>query len=202
MIVDERRDGSLFRRLTRRNLLWQYDFLIDSIHMGLDRRSKLTDYIIRSLNFFAIVNVAECPGVLRNDDVHIEGTEHQPPGHQDVARHYLEFIPHLHETWDQRDALHVAAYVLWKINWIHPFLEGNGRTARAAMYYALSIKMGRILKGRNTIPDQIRRSPPRYYELLRSTDRTYRAGKLDLGPLAEYLGELLEKQLASSVRRT
>lgn len=180
----------------------EYDFLIDSIHIGLDRRSKLTDYIIRSLNFFAVVNIADGPGVVRNDDVHIEGAEHQPPGHQDVGRAYLEFIPHLHEIWDQWDALHVAAYVLWKVNWIHPFLEGNGRTARAAMYYALSIKMGRILKGRNPIPDQIRRSPQRYYELLRSTDHTFRAGHLDLGPLAEYLGELLEQQLASSVQRT
>src|SRR5882762_10958943 len=106
MIVDERRDGSLFRRPTRRNLLWQYDFLIDSIHIGLDHRFKLTDYIIRSLNFLAVVNVAECPGILRNDDVHIEGAEHQPPSHQDVARHYLEFIPHLHEIWNQWDALH------------------------------------------------------------------------------------------------
>jgi Fic family protein len=201
MIVDERRDGSLFRRLTHRNLLWQYDFLIDSIHIGLDRRFKLTDYIVRSLNFFAVANIADGPGIVRNDDVHIEGAEHQPPGHQDVARAYLEFIPHLHEIWDQWDGLHVAAYVLWKVNWIHPFLEGNGRTARAAMYYTLSIKMGRILKGRSPIPDQIRRSPQRYYELLRSTDRTFRAGKLDLGPLAEYLGELLEKQLASSVQR-
>jgi Fic family protein len=201
MIVDEQRDENLFRRLTRRNLLWQYDFLIDSIHIGLDHRTKLTDYIIRSLNFFAVVNIADGPGVVRNDDVHIEGAEHQPPGPPDVARHYLDFIPHLHEIWDQWSALHVAAYVLWKINWIHPFLEGNGRTARAAMYYTLSIKMGRVLKGRNPIPTQIRRSPRRYYELLKATDRKFRAGVLDLEPLAAYLDELLDKQLSSSVPR-
>ncbi|MEX1365172.1 MAG: Fic family protein [Nannocystaceae bacterium] len=26
-------------------------------------------------------------------------------------------------------------YTLWRLNWIHPFVEGNGRTARAACYY-------------------------------------------------------------------
>src|SRR5437016_7301515 len=109
MIVDERKDRRLFRRLTQRNLIWQYDFLIDSIQIGLDRRFRLTDYIIRSLNFLVVVNIAESPGTVRNDDVHIEGAEHQPPGHHEVARHYLEFIPHLHQIWDQWDALHVAA---------------------------------------------------------------------------------------------
>ena len=35
------------------------------------------------------------------------------------------------------DPLFVAAYVLWRICWIHPFDDGNGRTARAASYFVL-----------------------------------------------------------------
>ena len=93
MIVDEHTNRSLFRRLTRRNLLWQYDFLIDSIHIGLDHHIKLTDYIIRSLNFFAVVNIAEGPGVLRDDDVYIEGAEHEPPGRREVKQEYLDSSP-------------------------------------------------------------------------------------------------------------
>ena len=66
------------------------------------------------------------------------------------------------------------------------------------MYYTLSIKLGRVLKGRNPIPTQMRRAPKRYYELLKATDHTFRVGNLNLEPLAEYLGELLDKQLSSS----
>jgi hypothetical protein len=29
----------------------------------------------------------------------------------------------------------LAAYGLWRLNWIHPFVEGNGRTARAVCYF-------------------------------------------------------------------
>jgi hypothetical protein len=34
------------------------------------------------------------------------------------------------DNWVTKDPLHLSAYVLWRINWIHPFADGNGRTAR------------------------------------------------------------------------
>jgi Fic family protein len=198
MIVDERRQRELFRHITNRNLLWQYDFLIDSIPFGLPTKHKLDGYTIRALNFFAVINLAESPGEIRDDDVHIAGTDHEPPDRHSVKEHYGEFIPHLHRVWDRWDALRVAAYVPWRINWIHPFLEGNGRTARAAMYYALSIKTGRILKGGQPIPSLMRDDPEPYYTLLRDADRSIgNNSEPDLGPLAEYLGGLLDRQLKS-----
>jgi Fic/DOC family len=197
MIVDEAKDQQLFWDITNRNLLWQYDFLINSIRIGLVRRHKLDGYIISALNFFATVNLSDSPGCVRSEDVYIEEAPHTPPGHSEVGDHYLKFIPHLHSIWDQWDALHLAAYVLWKINWIHPFMEGNGRTARAAMYYVISIKMGRVLEGSNSIPTQIRASPKTYYPLLRATDESFKKGGVDLEPLAGFLGKLLNKQLKS-----
>jgi hypothetical protein len=198
MIVEERRSKALFRHVTNRNLLWQYDFLIDSIRTGLRRREKLTGYIIGALNFFAVVNLSESPGQVRTTDVHVEGADHQPPGAYDVKEQYLAFIPHLHAVWDHWDALHVAAYVLWKINWIHPFMEGNGRTARAAMYYALSIKMGRVLEGNVPIPALMRRDPPSYYRHLKAADRRFKdTANVNVDDLAAYLGRLLYRQLSS-----
>ncbi len=41
-----------------------------------------------------------------------------------------EFISVIHENWDiMTDPTTLAAYTLWRINWIHPFIEGNGRTS-------------------------------------------------------------------------
>jgi len=197
MIVDERKSRRLFRHVTNRNLLWQYDFLIDSIRTGLPRQHKLTGYIIEALNFFAVVNLSETPGIVRTDDVHIEGAEHVPPSPHEVRDRYLTFIPEIHQRWDEWDPFHLAAFVLWKLTWIHPFMEGNGRTARAAMYYALSIKIGRVLEGSDPIPAQIRASPKTYYRLLRNADRSFKKGNLKLDPLARYLEKLLKRQLAS-----
>jgi Fic family protein len=197
MIVDDR-NTRLFRHITNRNLLWQYDFLIDSIRIGLPRRRKLDHYVIRALNFFAVVNLCDDPGTIRSDDVYIEGATHDPPGHHEVRAYYHEFIPDLHRRWDTLDSLHVAAFVVWKINWIHPFTEGNGRTARAAMYYALSIKEGRLLAGENSIPAQIRANSAPYYRILKATDLSFKAtGVPDLDPMATYLGRLLDRQLES-----
>jgi fido (protein-threonine AMPylation protein) len=96
------------------------------------------------------------------------------------------------------DALHVAAYVLWKINWIHPFDEGNGRTARAAMYYALSLKLERMLPGSISIPAQLRKQPRLYYQHLATIDASVKdTGHPNLDPLAAYLGKLLDRQLQS-----
>jgi Fic family protein len=197
MIVSER-SKRLFRHVTNRNLLWQFDFLIDSIRIGLPRRRKLDGYLINALNFFAVVDLSDSPGVVRSEDVHIEGAVHEPPARHEVRQRYLSFIPHLHQVWNEWDSLHIAAYVLWKISWIHPFMEGNGRTARAAMYYALSIKEGRMLEGRRVIPIQIRTNPDPYYRLLRETDQSFKStGSPDLGPMATYLGRLLDRQLKS-----
>lgn len=49
-----------------------------------------------------------------------------------------------YENWS-KPADHLGAYVLWKLNWIHPFADGNGRTARAVAYVVMSIKLDSLL---------------------------------------------------------
>ena len=61
---------------------------------------------------------------------------------------------YVNDHWD-KDAVHLAAYVLWRLKWIHPFADGNGRTARAVSYVVLCLKMDSILPGASTIPEQI-----------------------------------------------
>jgi len=44
------------------------------------------------------------------------------------------FFSLIHENWTIVDhPTTLAAFALWNLNWIHPFIEGNGRTARAAL---------------------------------------------------------------------
>jgi len=64
----------------------------------------------------------------------------------------------------------VVVGALWRLNWIHPFIEGNGRTARAACYYLLCVKHGAILPGRKIVPERIRENREPYYAALKSAD--------------------------------
>jgi Fic family protein len=78
---------------------------------------------------------------------------------------------------------------------IQPFIEGNGRTARAACYYILCTKAGALLPGKKIVPERIREDRIPYYLALQSADRKWNEGQLDVGELASYLEGLLIKQL-------
>jgi Fic family protein len=77
----------------------------------------------------------------------------------------------VNDHWSSTSAVHLAAYVLWKLNWIHPFADGNGRTARAVAYVVLSIKLDSLLPGAPTIPEQIAGNKRPYYEALEVADK-------------------------------
>jgi prophage maintenance system killer protein len=39
------------------------------------------------------------------------------------------------------------------MNWIHPFIEGNGRTARAVAYYVFCVRDGALLAAQKKCPN-------------------------------------------------
>lgn len=89
-------------------------------------------------------------------------------------------------------------YALWRLNWIHPFVEGNGRTARAACYYLICMKQGRLLPGNKIVPERIRENRAPYYAALNAADLAWDEGQLDVSAMAKYLEGLLKGQLTES----
>jgi Fic family protein len=103
----------------------------------------------------------------------------------------------IHENWTIVDhPTLLPAYALWRLNWIHPFVEGNGGTARAACYYLICMKQGRLLGGKRIVPERIRENRAPYYAALKAADERWEMGDFDVNELAEYLGSLLIGQLA------
>ncbi len=91
--------------------------------------------------------------------------------------------------------------MLWKLNWIHPFADGNGRTARAVMYVVLSVKLDSLLPGAPTIPEQIAGNKKPYYDALEAADEHLIANeKLDVSRLEEMLDAMLSTQLVNAAR--
>ena len=113
------------------------------------------------------------------------------------------FFSVLHENWtivDHPTAL--AAFALWNLNYIHPFIEGNGRTARAACYYLICMKQGRILGGQKTVPERISENRVPYIAGLQAADRAYEKGQYHITELATYLEGLLKGQIEDTVKES
>src|SRR5689334_2416825 len=96
---------------------------------------------------------------------------------------------------DQRSPTILPAYALWRLNWIHPFIEGNGRTARAACYLLLCARSGVLLPGKKIVPERIRESRDPYYDALAQADHHWENGDFNVDDLALYLAGLLKAQL-------
>jgi len=89
---------------------------------------------------------------------------------------------YVNTNWDSRSALHLAAYVLWKLNWIHPFVDGNGRTARTLSNVVLNVKLDALLPGLPSIPEQIAEDKKPYYDALEEADHAWTVGQIDVMP--------------------
>ena len=109
------------------------------------------------------------------------------------------FFSLIHENWDVLDhPTLLPAYALWRLNWIHPFVEGNGRTARAACYYLLCLRAGKILPGTRIVPERIRDNRLPYYAALQDADKHWNEGHFDVSALAGYLEGLMAAQLSET----
>ena len=129
----ERDNPSLYAKIQEQNLLRQYDLLSNCIEIGLEKGIESFDkYTLWALNYAAVANIAQHGGRFRKEPVLVG--DHIPPHFDEVPDLMDRFFSLIHENWTIIDNPTVlAAYALWKTNWIHPFIEGNGRTARAAV---------------------------------------------------------------------
>lgn len=195
MSVREKDNPALFARIQEQNLLRQYDLLSNCIEIGLEKGIEAFDkYTLWALNYAAVANISQFGGRYREEPIYVGN--HIPPHFKDVPNEMDRFFSLIHENWTIMDHPTVLpAYALWRLNWIHPFVEGNGRTARAACYYLICLRQKKLLGGKKIVPERIRENRQPYYDALKSADQAWAAGHFDVNELAEYLGRLLKAQL-------
>lgn len=194
MLVLEEDDADLFTKVQERNLLRQYDLLTNCVEIGLQHGSTALDkYTLWALNHVAVANISQFGGRFREEPIYVGN--HNPPHFKNVPELMDRFISFIHENWHNATPTQLAAYGLWRLNWIHPFIEGNGRTARATCYYLLCARSGRLLTGRKIVPERIRDDRQPYIDALRAADQAWDRGHLDLSEMEAYLARLLEAQL-------
>jgi Fic family protein len=194
MSVRESDNPELFARVQEQNLLRQYDLLTNCIEIGLIKGVEAFDkYTLWALNAAAVSNIAQFGGRFREQPIYVGN--HIPPHFDNVPNLVDQLLSVVHENWDVVDHPTVLpAYVLWRLNWIHPFIEGNGRTARAACYYLICLRHGALLPGKKTVPERIREDRRPYYAALKEADQHWANGQFNVNALAEYLAGLLLAQ--------
>ncbi len=157
---------------------------------------------ILDLNRCAIEGLSAYAGNFRPGPVTINKSEHQPPDYSLVPTLVDDLCEYVNENWAPASAVHLASMVMWRLNWIHPFTDGNGRTSRATSYLVLCAHSQVLFAGSETIPEQIVGNRLPYYDALESADRTYREeGTLTRNTVLA-MEELMKAMLAKQLRST
>lgn len=161
---------------------------------GAGGKFRLTQSIILRLHQKALEGIHPLAGTYRNSPVYIGKSNHYPPAHTEVPDLVAEMCGYVNENWHM-SAIHLAAYLLWRMNWIHPFADGNGRTARVVSYVVLSVKLDSLLPGAPTIPDQIAADKTPYYTALEGADDSWKRGIVAVADMEAMLENMLAIQL-------
>jgi len=105
------------------NGLRQIDAVNEMIEAWLqpDRPFKLRLSHILHLHRFALEGLSSYAGNFRPAQIEIGGSKHQPVEAFLVPEKIEELCDYVNQSWRQKSPIHLAAYVLWRLNWIHPF---------------------------------------------------------------------------------
>ncbi len=180
------------------NGLKQFDAVAEQIEYWNhpERPFKLRPSAISRMNWIALEGLTALAGTYRPAGIEIVGSKHRPAEAHLVSELVEQMTDYVNDNWGKRSPVHLCAYVMWRLNWIHPFVDGNGRTSRAVSYLVLCVGLGYRLPGSRTIPEQISEDKTPYYRALELADEAFeKTGKLDLSAMEQLIEGLLAKQL-------
>ena len=108
-----------------------YDHMVS---LARSKNFQLTEDIIKRLHFLFYSGIdAEEAGKYRQGQVFISGTEYVPPTAVDVPVQMAGLTQDLEQKQAALHPVEYAAYAHRRLVDIHPFQDGNGRTARLLM---------------------------------------------------------------------
>lgn len=184
----------------RAQLLLAADII--STFLDAERPFALRPSLILQLQRVAVGGLVRNPGQWRNSQVGITKSTHQPPGPHLVSALVQEMCDYVNDNWHEKTALHLAAYVMWRLNWIHPFEDGNGRTSRAVSYIILCSALKMLLPGSPSIPEQIQENRSAYFHALEAADGAcLETGGVDISEMEALLKGMLATQLLSVIEK-
>lgn len=100
----------------------------------VDRKIELSEHIVKSIHQLVLKNIDdENAGRYRTINVGISGSTHTPPNFTVVPHKMMQLIQYYQKVKFQLHPVDLAARLHFQFVYIHPFTDGNGRTARLLM---------------------------------------------------------------------
>ncbi|MBM7558136.1 Fic family protein [Halanaerobacter jeridensis] len=107
----------------------------------IGNNTKISERVIKQIHYLILKTIdTDNAGVYRNRNVTIQGTDYIPPEHYIVPQKMTDFIDWYQEESDELNSIERAAKLHNELVKIHPFIDGNGRTARLLLNLELMSK--------------------------------------------------------------
>jgi Fic family protein len=148
-----------------------------------DKKQTVSELLIRHLHQMVIQDIdKDWAGRYRDRNVIIGGAKHTPPEAVEIPGHMHDLISWLRSHKSKLQPVELAAMLHHKLVYIHPFFDGNGRTARLAMNVLL-------MQDGYPLVIVLKNDREKYYRVLAKADEG------DYVPLTRFIAQCVERSL-------
>ncbi len=166
------------------------------IALARGRTVEVDVALIRALHRSAMQGIDHAAGELRTRELLPLSSLHEPPPAAEVPALMATFVSELDAlSAEGAQASEQAAFAMCRMLWIHPFHDGNGRTARTLSYVVLCSSLGLLVPGKYPIPLRIERTRKEYFDALQAADKAFARGTVDVTLLASLIRRHLRAQI-------
>lgn len=148
-----------------------------------ESNSTISEYLLRSFHQLIVKKTQEeFAGQYRTSNVLISGSDHTPPNALEVPLAMEKLMKWFTEDQKAFHPIELAALFHHKLVYIHPFFDGNGRTARLMMNIIL-------MRAGYPLVILLKNDRKKYYRVLDKADQ----GKYQ--PLVKFIAQATERSL-------
>lgn len=157
------------------------EYLYDLIDKN--KKHTISEMLIRNLHQIIVQETdKEWAGKYRNANVIIGGAKHTPPDALQVPQKMRDLASWLNSQKNKINIIELSALLHHKLVHIHPFFDGNGRTARLTMNLLL-------MQAGYPLVIILKNDRKKYYDVLEKAD----SGKNE--PLVKFIAQSIERSL-------
>ncbi|BAU28486.1 Fic/DOC family protein [Aneurinibacillus soli] len=102
------------------------------------KQTELDERVLKDIHYLVLKGIDnQNAGQYRKINVRISGSQHLPPHFLKVPEDMQELVSWYYEQKDRLHPVELATRLHFKFAYVHPFADGNGRTARLLMNFIL-----------------------------------------------------------------
>lgn len=111
---------------------------IEYLEIIIKEKKDLTEWILKNIHQLILKDIDDNnAGKYRNENITISGASHIPPNHMIISELIQKLFAEYDREWNNYHPVIKACLLHGEFVKIHPFIDGNGRTARLLLNFEL-----------------------------------------------------------------